>query len=176
MIACVDVGYQVQSALAACVTISDWKAELPQGSHTVEIPSIEDYIPGEFYKRELPCIKAVLNQLVAKPSLIVVDGYVWLDANGKRGLGAHLFELLEGQVPVIGVAKTSFATAKNAIEVYRGKSSRPLWITAVGTNESEAARCVSEMHGSYRTPTILALVDRLSRSGPEPVSKSQDDA
>ena len=173
MIACIDVGYQKQSALAACVTISDWTVGVPLASHTVAIPSIEDYEPGAFYKRELPCIKAVLNQLAAMPSLIVVDGYVWLDADGKKGLGAHLFESLLGAVPVIGVAKTSFATATNAIEVYRGRSSRPLWITAAGTNESEAAKCVSEMHGSYRIPTILSLVDRLSKTGTETISQSK---
>ncbi len=124
VIACIDVGYQKQSALAACVTISDWTVGVPLASHIVAIPSIEDYEPGAFYKRELPCIKAVLNQLAAMPSLIVVDGYVWLDADGKKGLGAHLFESLHGAVPVVGVAKTSFATATNAIEVYRGKKVR----------------------------------------------------
>jgi len=104
MIACIDVGYQGKSALAACLTISDWTAEVPLGRHTVKISSIEEYAPGAFYRRELPCIKAVLSQLVDMPSIIVVDGYVWLDENGKRGLGAHLFASLDGKIPVLGVA------------------------------------------------------------------------
>jgi len=164
MIACIDVGYQQQSALAACITISDWDADAPVASHAVEIEKIEEYEPGAFYKRELPCIKKVLDKLVVMPSIIVVDGYVWLDAKGRKGLGAHLFELLDGAIPIIGVAKTSFATATSAIEVYRGKSSRPLWVTATGIDEIKAAECVRSLHGNYRIPTILKLVDRLSKS------------
>jgi deoxyribonuclease V len=164
MIACIDVGYQEKSALAACVTISDWEASAPVASHSVVIRNVEEYVPGLFYKRELPCIEAVLNDLGANPDVIVVDGYVWLDAQGKKGLGAHLFELLNGAIPVIGVAKTSFATATNAIEVFRGQSSRPLWVTAIGTNEFDAAKLVRSMHGNQRIPTILTLVDRLSKS------------
>ncbi len=163
MIACIDVGYQERSALAACITISDWTASVPEASHSVIIQNVEEYVPGAFYKRELPCIEAVLQQLIVKPSIIVVDGYVWLDAQGKKGLGAHLFGLLNGVVPVIGVAKTSFATATNAIEVFRGQSSRPLWVTAIGINEFDAAKHVQSMHGSHRIPTILTLVDRLSK-------------
>ncbi len=98
----------------------------------------------------MPCIKAVLNDLGTRPDVIVIDGYVWLDAQGKKGLGAHLFELLNGEIPVIGVAKTSFATATNAIEVFRGQSSRPLWVTAIGTNEFDAAKFVRSMHGNHR--------------------------
>ena len=165
MIACIDVGYQKQTALAACATISDWKAGIPMGSHTVKIQDIEEYEPGAFYKRELPCIEAVLNQLDAMPSIIVIDGYVWLDANRKKGLGAHLFDLLKGAIPIVGVAKTSFATATNAIEVFRGKSSRPLWVSAAGICETEAAKCVSSMHGNHRIPTVLTLVDQLSKKG-----------
>ena len=164
MIACIDVGYQEKSALAACVTISDWEASAPVASHSVVIRNVEEYVPGLFYKRELPCIEAVLNDLGANPDVIVVDGYVWLDAQGKKGLGAHLFELLNGAIPVIGVAKTSFATATNAIEVFRGQSSRPLRVTAIGTKEFDAAKLVRSMHGNHRIPTILTLVDRLSKS------------
>jgi deoxyribonuclease V len=164
MIACIDVGYQEKSALAACITISDWKASAPVASHSVVIQKVEEYVPGAFYKRELPCIEAVLKELGAKPDVIVIDGYVWLDAQGKKGLGAHLFQLLNGAIPVIGVAKTSFATATNAIEVFRGQSSRPLWVTAIGTNEIDAAKYVRSMHGKHRIPTILTLVDRLSKS------------
>jgi deoxyribonuclease V len=165
LIACVDVGYQQQSALAACVTISDWGSDTPIDKLTVEIKNVDEYVPGAFYKRELPCIEAVLKQLQATPKLIVVDGYVWLDANGKKGLGAHLFDLLGGGTPVVGIAKTAFATATNAIEVCRGESLRPLWVTAIGTDAGDAADLVRSMHGNHRIPTILSLVDRLSKSG-----------
>ncbi len=51
------------------------------------------------------------------PRYSVIDGYVWLDDQGKKGLGARLYDALDAQIPVIGVAKTLFATATSAIEV-----------------------------------------------------------
>ncbi len=119
-----------KSALAACAVIADWPDCDPVTMHTVEIDQVEAYVPGEFYKRELPCILQVLSELTIRPTFIVVDGFVWLDANQKKGLGAHLYDELNQSVPIIGVAKTSFATATTAVEIYRGGSTRPLWITA----------------------------------------------
>ncbi len=163
MIACVDVGYQTKSALAACAVIADWPDCDPVTMHTVEIDQVEAYVPGEFYKRELPCILQVLSELTIRPTFIVVDGFVWLDANQKKGLGAHLYDELNQSVPIIGVAKTSFATAMMAVEIYRGGSTRPLWITSAGIAANDAANHIRSMHGEHRIPSILSLVDRLSK-------------
>ena len=52
------------------------------------------YVPGQFYRRELPCLLAVFG-LVRQPlEIILIDGYVWLDAQGMPGLGGHLFDAL----------------------------------------------------------------------------------
>ncbi len=163
VIAYIDVGYTNSSALAACVTINDWADGTPLETHAIEIPTVEEYVPGEFYKRELPCIQRVLTELSNKPDVIVVDGFVWLDAQGKKGLGAKLFDELGGTTPIVGVAKTAFATATNAVKVYRGTSSRPLFVTSVGMDVREAANALKRMHGNNRLPTILTLVDRLSK-------------
>ncbi len=163
MIACIDVGYGDTHAIAAAVTISDWADSTPLATYSVTITKVEEYVPGEFYKRELPCIQAVLAQLPAIPELIVIDGYVWLDEHGKKGLGARLYDALGGRIPIVGVAKTSFATATIAVEVHRGGSSRPLYITAVGFETKEAVDAVLGMHGSHRIPTMLTLVDQLSK-------------
>lgn len=163
MIAIIDVGYEKTSALAACVTINDWSDAKPAATHAVPISQVAEYVPGEFYKRELPCIQQVLTELHRGPEIIVIDGFVWLDESGKKGLGARLFDELGGNTPVIGVAKTSFATATNALEVCRGTSSRPLFVTAAGMNANEAADAISRMHGSNRIPTMLTLVGRLSK-------------
>ena len=48
------------------------------------------------------------------------------------GLGARVHA--EFGVPVVGVAKTFFATATHAIPVVRGHASRPLYVTAAGWN------------------------------------------
>lgn len=66
------------------------------------------------------CIPAVLQQLPTPPDLVVIDGYVWLDDRDRMGLGGHLFESLGQAVPIIGVAKTRFAAATSAVEVFRG--------------------------------------------------------
>lgn len=163
MIACIDVGYSDTGAIAAAVALADWADAAPLATYTVSIAEVEDYVPGEFYKRELPCIQAVLAQLPASPQILVIDGYVWLDDLGKKGLGARLYDALDAHIPVIGVAKTSFATATGAIEVHRGGSTRPLYVTAIGLEVKDAVKAVSRMHGAHRIPTLLNLVDRLSK-------------
>ena len=101
---------------------------------------------------------------VAEPlEVIVVDGYVWLGDLARPGLGAHLFEALGGMVPVIGVAKTSFAGAVLARKVRRGAASKPLHVTAVEMEPERAAECIRTMHGPYRMPTLLKRVDQLCR-------------
>jgi deoxyinosine 3'endonuclease (endonuclease V) len=89
-----------------------------------------------------------------------VDGYVVLGT--RPGLGSHLFEALDGRIPVIGVAKSEFA-GSDAARVSRGRSGRPLFITAVGMSVETAAACIQAMHGPYRIPTLLRHVDRLAR-------------
>ena len=39
------------------------------------LANVADYVPGQFYKRELP---GILSRLTAPPQVIVVDGYVYL--------------------------------------------------------------------------------------------------
>jgi deoxyribonuclease V len=166
MIACVDVDYRDEGAVAACVVFRSWPDEAPASESTERIASVAPYQPGQFYKRELPCLLAVLRAVLARGPLeaVVVDGYVWL-GEGRPGLGAHLHEALEEKVPVIGVAKTRFASARDAREVVRGDSERPLFVTAAGVDVEAAAERVRSMHGPYRVPTLLRRVDQLCRSG-----------
>ena len=118
------------------------------------------YEPGSFYKRELPLLLAVLRKVERLPAIIIVDGYVWLDAHHRPGLGAIMHEALAKRVPVVGVAKTVFGDALSwCIPVVRGVSRRPLFVTTAGINAEEAAKGVQAMHGPYRIPTLLKLVD-----------------
>lgn len=168
MIACVDVAYNADSATAACVCIEDWRDHKPTTEVVVHIKGIEVYQPGNFYLRELPCITAVLERLTTQLSYIVIDGYVWLDCNNLPGLGARLYEKLDGNVPVIGVAKSAFRGSEHAVSLRRGTSKRPLFITAVGIDTTQAVINIGAMHGSSRIPTVLTRVDQLSRSRPTP--------
>lgn len=122
--------------------------------------AVEPYRPGQFYRRELPPLRAVIPA-ANESALIVVDGYVDLDPDGRPGLGANVHA--EFSVPVIGVAKTAFATATHAARVLRGLSSRPLYVTAAGMTIADAAVLVTEMAGRFRLPDALKRVDRLAR-------------
>ncbi|HYH68074.1 MAG TPA: endonuclease V [Urbifossiella sp.] len=124
--------------------------------------TVADYEPGSFYRRELPCLLGVLA-LGPRPDVVVVDGYVWL-AGDVPGLGAHLHAALGGVV--VGVAKTRFASAA-AVEVCRGASRSPLFVTAAGAAAEVVAAWVAKMHGPYRVPTLLKRVDALARTAPQ---------
>jgi deoxyribonuclease V len=165
MIVAVDVDYRDDAVVAACVGFNAWpdaiaELELVVRSDAPPAP----YEPGRFYTRELPHIQSVLALVHAPLDAIVVDGYAWL-APDRPGLGVHLHQALGGMAPVIGVAKTAFAGA-TALEVLRGASGRPLYITAIGTDATTAADNVRAMHGEHRIPTLLTLVDHLARGLP----------
>jgi deoxyribonuclease V len=166
-LACVDAAYTERAASAACVLFAQWDAAAPLRVLTTRQAAAAAYEPGAFYKRELPLIVAVLNDLEHRPRLVIVDGYVWLDdaggPGGRPGLGAMLHRALGERIPVVGVAKTMFAGAAAGLPVVRGESERPLYVSAVGMEAMEAARCVQGMHGHHRIPTLLRLVDRAAR-------------
>jgi deoxyribonuclease V len=166
MIAAVDVDYRVDGgAVAACVLFDDWAAGAAAAERTEAIAQVEPYRPGQFYKRELPCLLAVLRHAAGPLAAVVVDGYVWL-GDDHPGLGAHLHEALGRTTPVVGVAKTLFRSARRAARpVLRGGGARALWVTSVGIDLDEAAERVRRMHGTYRLPTLLKRVDHLCRHG-----------
>ncbi|MBC7809104.1 MAG: endonuclease V [Akkermansiaceae bacterium] len=168
MIAIFDVDYRADgTAVAACVTADDWADAAPVGEYTTPIPEVAPYEPGQFYKRELPCLLAVIATLPGPPTVCVVDGYVWLGDENTPGLGAHLFNALGGMIPVVGVAKTRFAGAEPVAEVLHGatETTRPLYVSAVGVPLADAAEAVRRMHGTFRLPTLIKRVDSLCRSG-----------
>ena len=171
MIACVDVAYHDQNAVAACVLFRNWSDGEIAGELVRRIDGVADYKPGEFSLRELPCVLPVLSEVREPLETVIVDGYVWLGREGRPGLGARVFDSLGRSVAVIGVAKSRFAGAAGAIPVVRGKSIRPLYVTAAGMDIETAARHIRLMHGTHRIPTLLKLVDQLSRkANPEVLS------
>lgn len=172
MIAAFDVHYPSQGpARAAAVLFSVWEAAEPEAILSRPVPEPADYMPGAFYKRELPCLLALLDRFEALPSVMIVDGYARMGF--RPGLGLHLFEALEGRIPVIGVAKSGFPGAA-AKSLFRGGSRRPLYITAAGMPLPTAAGNIARMHGPYRTPTLLRQVDRIARASSMP--DENDDA
>jgi deoxyribonuclease V len=159
----VDVYYPAAGgATAALVVAADAALARIVEEHTVHSAGVEPYRPGAFYERELPPLRAVVTR-TGPLGLLIVDGYVTLDPAGRPGLGHHVHEALG--VPVVGVAKTAFRSAAHAVEVYRGGSRRPLFVTAAGVAPADAADLVQAMAGPHRMPDALKRVDRLSRSG-----------
>ena len=165
MILATDIYYFDDKAKAVAVAFECWTDEQPTQVFICQLDKVEEYVPGEFYKRELPCILEVLKQTdLSKVEAIVVDGYVILDDNGKIGLGGHLFYALGGTIPIIGVAKTNFArNTLHVVKLYRGDSQRPLFVTAMGMDVSEAANHIRGMAGEFRLPTLLKEVDKISK-------------
>ena len=160
MLLAVDVDYREAGAVAAGVAFSQWDAATPAWERVCPIAQVDEYEPGAFYKRELPCLLALLDAVPEPVHLVVIDGYVWL-GDDRPGLGAHLHQATG--LPVVGVAKTCFRSAR-ALEVVRGSEARrPLYLTAVGCDPTEAAVWLRSMHGDHRLPTLLKRVDSLCR-------------
>ncbi|GHG78973.1 endonuclease V [Comamonas sp. JC664] len=163
MLACLDVDYRPDLTVAACVLFRAW-TDATESSHLVEHgPPAEPYEPGQFYRRELPHLLRVLARVEVPLEAIIVDGYVWLGED-KPGLGAHLYEALNREVPVIGVAKTAYVTTGPSVTVLRGQSLRPLFVGAAGMDVKAAAEHIRRMHGPSRSPTLLKRVDHLCRT------------
>jgi deoxyribonuclease V len=177
MILAVDVQYRETSATVAGVLFNNWDDAQALTSHTVVCDDIADYVPGEFYRRELPCILRLLDSLGdldglanMKIDCIAIDGYVWLGAEQRPGLGAHLRDALHDRMPIVGIAKTYYADTPAEAEVRRGGSDRPLYVSAAGMALDDARAAVASMSGSHRIPELLKQVDRLARGLDDPVS------
>jgi deoxyribonuclease V len=163
IIAVLDVAYLAEAAGVACVLADSWTAAAPAveiSKHVACVPA--HYEPGSFYKRELPLLRTVIDGLECRPAVFVIDGYVWLGAAGKPGLGAHLFESVGRATPVVGVAKSPYRDDTWSAQVLRGQSRRPLFVTAAGLDQTRAAELVFGMHGEHRIPSLLQRADHLA--------------
>ncbi len=166
MILAVDVDYRRNKAVAAGVLFHDWPDEIAVKEPISVCDVADDYVPGEFYRRELPCLLRLLEQVDVSLNTIVIDGFVYLGLERSPGLGWHLYEVLGKRVAVIGVAKTAFKDTPAGMAVRRGTSQRPLYVSAIGTDETNAKGCIQSMHGHDRIPSLLKRVDQLCRKAP----------
>ena len=165
MILAFDTHYFDNKAKTVCLAFESWTNSEKYEIYTETLEEIEDYISGEFYKRELPCILSLYKKInIGNVEAIIIDGFVFLDDNDRFGLGGHLYKSLNSKIPVIGVAKTNFATIeKNKRELLRGKSINPLYITTIGIDIDKAKELINKMSGQYRIPTTLKKLDTLTK-------------
>lgn len=163
MILAVDVFYDENKGNIGGIVFEKWSDEKPAVELIAKIDNIAKYESGLFYKRELPCILKLIEDHSLHPEFIIIDGYVFTDGISKPGLGFHLYNSLSCSIPVIGVAKNYFKGIPPYCELLRGNSKKPLFITSIGINLELAKECVSKMHEKNRIPSLLKLVDQLSR-------------
>lgn len=159
----VDVDYRRDRAVAAGVLFRAWGDAAPLQEISIVCQIMDEYVPGQFYRRELPCILQLYRQLDKHVDIILIDGFVYLGEDHQPGLGSYLYENLNRRVAVIGVAKSAFRNTPASAALRRGGSERPLYITAIGITEEAARQGIQQMHGKGRLPTLLKRVDRLSR-------------
>jgi deoxyribonuclease V len=163
MIVAIDVDYREHVARAAGVLFRDWGDAQAAAERVVDCAVSDAYRPGVFFRRELPCIERLLREIREPLDCIVIDAYVHLGGERRPGLGMQLFDALGQRIPVIGVAKTPYRGTPEETAVFRGRSARPLYVTAAGMPEDLARKRVRAMHGDHRLPTLLQQVDRLCR-------------
>ncbi|MDC7224994.1 MAG: endonuclease V [Spirochaetales bacterium] len=163
MILAIDVQYDGDTALAGGVLFESWTQEKADKTVLKSLAGIEPYEPGSFYKRELPCLLALVEEVRDRIDTIVVDGFVTLGKEHNKGLGKHLYQALNGEIVVIGVAKRPFKETPPNCELHRGLGEKPLYVTAAGIGLEEAKAHIASMHGKFRNPTLLKLADQLCR-------------
>ena len=164
MIFAIDVDYRKNGAKIAGVLFEIWESEDVVEKYTLFTDHVAEYVPGHFYKRELPCIMSLLEHIPSSITCIVIDGYVHLGSKKIPGLGKHLWDEFNGAIPVIGVAKSFFKDTPKNTELLRGRSTKPLYITAEGIDLEVAKKNIFKMKGKHRIPTLLKYVDTLCRA------------
>jgi deoxyribonuclease V len=164
MILAIDVYYKENEAKVVAV-LFNCEDETPQSIIIDQITGIEDYVSGEFYKRELPCIESILQKVNLNDiEALIIDGHIYVDDDGTFGLGGYTWESLDKKIPVIGVAKNSFFRNKNTVkEVFRGESKKPLYVSSIGIDLEIATNLIKQMKGNYRIPTVLKELDRITK-------------
>ena len=164
MKACLDVQYVETKACVAALIFEHWTDKQPTDIITHIVEEVAEYEPGAFYKRELPCLLAILAAIPYELDCLIIDGNVHLE-HEQPGLGAYLYAEIDEQIPVIGVAKNKFTRIGFHAEVFRGDSLKPLIITTVGMDLELAVEHIENMYGPYRIPALLKWVDRAARDG-----------
>ncbi|MDZ7877389.1 MAG: hypothetical protein U5L45_06955 [Saprospiraceae bacterium] len=160
MIVVINVHYRENEAKIVCLEIDNWTDNVSSKTHIVYKYDVAEYESGAFYKRELPCITNIMEFVdLEMVECIVVDSYVYLDDNDKKGLGYYVYDHFEGKIPVIGVAKTSFHNnTKNVRPILRGSSLSPLYVSSIGIELDLAAKYVLSIAGKFRQIVLMPCV------------------
>ena len=165
MVLAVDVYYHDDLSAKVVGVLFNWKDREAKFVYDDLVSQVSEYVPGQFYKRELPCILQLLNTVdLGTISCVIVDGHVYVDNQKTYGLGGHLWKALQEKIPIIGIAKKAFFGTENvSFPVLRGQSKTPLFVSSIGIEVAEVMDKVEQMHGKYRIPTLLKYLDQQTR-------------
>jgi deoxyribonuclease V len=186
----IDTYYYKDRAKTVGVIFNEWTDDSPEKIITSWLSSDKygPYIPGEFYKRELPCIMNLLDKVpdILDYDAIILDGLARLpiinESDPVEGLGVHLEKALDEKYPnfrnnnphdkdkiygpaIIGVAKSPFSGCdkdSGIVKLYRGQAKTPLYINTTWFKESasKAGENIKSMAGDYRIPKLLKILDK----------------
>ncbi|MDY0745070.1 endonuclease V [Paucibacter sp. R3-3] len=161
----IAVHFDGAQAHAAAVAFEAWDSAEATKTYLSRIAHVEKAERGSLDLRELPCVMQLLREHRLEPELILIDGFVHLDADETPGLGQHLFHALGGVVPVVGVSKSGLPGLSSQFEVTREEETKPLLVTCAGIDIGAAKARLRAMHGRKRIPTLMKLVARLAKNG-----------
>ena len=158
-----DVHIQGDTALVAAVAFDDWSAMEGTKNYALRIEHVEKPAKGELDLRELPWLVQLLDANGLQPEVIVLDGFVHLDAQETPGLGRRLHDTLGGRTAIIGVSKSGFKDTPEQFEIYREEETAALVITCAGIDLGAAKARIRTMHGRKRVPTLMKLAARIAK-------------
>ena len=149
------------------VVFSEFTDQKPIDIISVHTSKFGSYVPGQFYKRELPGVLDLLKLIDLKEfDTIILDSYYsMVDQVGKviPGLGEKLDEKLgrPDWITIIGVAKSLFGRSSEICkEVIRGEAMKPLYVSSrPGEDLDFISEEIKSMYGPYRLPYLLKLLD-----------------
>ncbi len=160
----VAVHFEGAQATAAAAAFDAWDAAEPMKTYVSPIDHVDKAARGELDLREVACVMQLLREHSLAPELIVIDGFVHLDADETPGVGQHLYQALGGTVPIVGVSKKRLPGLSTQFEVLREDEAPPLVVTCAGIDIGAAKVRLRSMHGRKRVPTLMKLVARLAKS------------
>ncbi|GGE70973.1 endonuclease V [Pedobacter psychrotolerans] len=165
MILALDVHYKDDGSAKSVGVLFNLKDSQPKEILVAYLEETDEYIPGEFYKRELLCLLKIVEKVSMHDlEAIVIDGYVYIDNEKRFGLGGYLWQTLNEQIPIIGVAKNFYHGNNETVkQIYRGKSKKPLYISSVGLELDTASDFITQMPGEFRIPHLLKQLDTITK-------------
>jgi len=122
-VAGVDVGFEKNGTVTrAAVVVLEFPGLQPLEQAIARQPTRFPYVPGYLSFREAPAVLAALEQLRAKPDLLLCDGQ-GLAHPRRFGIACHLGLLTD--IPSIGVAKSRLVGTYDEVPEQKG-AWRPL--------------------------------------------------